>query len=355
MKKEMKKFFQDLVEAPSPSGFEQPAQEVYRNFVNEYADEVKTDVHGNVIAMKKGTGKLNFMVVGHADEIGLMVNYIDDNGFIRFLPVGGVDTGILPGLRVDVYGKDNKMYRGVIGKKPIHLLKPEERKNAAKLQDLWIDFGAKDKADAETKVEVGNVITYAKGMEMLNDDYVATKATDNKVGVYIVGALLKELANEKIAANIYSVSSVQEEVGLRGATTSAYNVNPDVAIAIDVTHATDYPGLNKGIDGDVSLGKGPCVSVGANINPKVFALIKQAAANIEVKIQIEAAPRGTGTDANAMQLSRGGVATGLISIPNRYMHTPSEIVSLSDIDESVKLIAEFVRLINDETNFIPGL
>ncbi|MCK4956441.1 MAG: M42 family peptidase, partial [Candidatus Cloacimonetes bacterium] len=196
MNKNMKQFFQDLVEAPSPSGFEQPAQEVYRNFVKEYADEVNTDVHGNVIAIKKGTGKLKFMVVGHADEIGLMVNYIDDNGFIRFLPIGGVDTGLLPGTRVDIYGKNNELFRGVIGRKPIHLLKPEERTKAAKLEDLWIDFGAKDKKDAQKKVEIGSQITFSKGMEMLSDNIVTTKATDNKAGVYIVGALLKELAKE---------------------------------------------------------------------------------------------------------------------------------------------------------------
>ncbi|MFO7896414.1 MAG: hypothetical protein R6U84_05750 [Candidatus Cloacimonadales bacterium] len=206
MNKEMKKFFQNLVEAPSPSGFEQPAQEVYRKFTAPYADEIKTDVHGNVIALKKGTGKLKFMVVGHADEIGLMVNYIDENGFIRFLPIGGVDTGLLPGSRVDIYGKENKLYRGVIGRKPIHVLKPDERSKATKIEDLWIDIGAKDKKDAETKVEIGSHITFSKGMEMLSKDIVTTKATDNKAGVYIVGALLKELGDEKIVPNIYMMT-----------------------------------------------------------------------------------------------------------------------------------------------------
>jgi endoglucanase len=355
MKDEMKRFFQDLVEAPSPSGFEQPAQEVYRNFVNEYADEVKTDVHGNVIALKKGTGNLRFMVVGHADEIGLMVNYIDDNGFIRFLPIGGIDIGLLPGSRVDIYGKDNKLYRGVIGRKPIHLLKPEERSKAAKLEDLWIDFGAKNKEDAMSKVSIGDQITFSKGMEMLSDDIVTTKSTDNKAGVYIVAAILKELANEEITANIYSVSAVQEEVGLRGSRTSAFGIDPHVGIAIDVTHATDYPGMNKALHGDICLGKGPAVSVGANINPKVFELLKKAAENAKIDIQIEAAPRATGTDANSIQVNRGGVAAGLISIPNRYMHTPNEVISLSDVDSSVKLLVEFIRLIDDNTDFIPSV
>ncbi len=189
VKKEWKKFFKDLVEAPSPSGFEQPAQEVYREFVKDIADEYKTDVHGNVIALKKGSGDLRFMIVGHADEIGLMVKYIDDNGFIRFTAIGGVDPSILPALKVKIYhGK--KVYRGVIGKKPIHLLKAEERGKAAKMEELWIDFGAKDKKDAEKMISVGDHITFDVGMEMLNSDFVTTKATDNKAGVFIAGAVL---------------------------------------------------------------------------------------------------------------------------------------------------------------------
>ena len=347
-----KKFFKDLVMAPSPSGFEQPAQEVYRNFVKEYADDIKTDVHGNVIALKKGTGKLRFMVSGHADEIGLMVNYIDDNGFIRFTSIGGVDASLLPGLRVNVY-HNKKVVRGIIGRKPIHLMSPEDRKSAPKMSDLWIDIGAKDKKAAEKRVCVGDHATFSPGLETLSGSIITTKATDNKVGVYIVGLLLKKLAGEKIAANVYSVSSVQEEVGLRGARTSAFGIDPHVGIAIDVTHATDYPGMNKNQLGDVALEKGPTIAVGANINPKVFELLKKAGDNAKVKYQIEAAPRGTGTDANAIQVNRSGVAAGLISIPNRYMHTPNEVISFKDLDGAVKLLSEFARLIDDNTDFIP--
>ena len=352
MDKDYKKFFQDLVLAPSPSGFEQPAQEAYRNYVKDLADEVKTDVHGNVIALKKGTGKLRFMVSGHADEIGLMIKYIDKEGFIRFSPIGGVDTTLLPGLRVNVY-HNKKVVRGVIGRKPIHLLPMAERGKAPKMSDLWIDIGAKDKKAAEKRVSIGDHITFSPGMETLSKDIITTKATDNKVGVFIVGAILKELENEKIAANIYSVSSVQEEIGLRGAITSAYGIDPHVGIAIDVTHATDYPGMNKNELGDVQMGLGPTVAVGANINPKVFELLKKAAGNAKVKYQIEAAPRGTGTDANAIQTTRAGVAAGLISIPNRYMHTPNEVISLKDLQSAVVLLAEFARLIDDNTDFIP--
>jgi tetrahedral aminopeptidase len=354
MEKTNKQFFKDLVLAPSPSGFEQPAQEIYRNFVKPYADDVKTDVHGNVIAFRKGSGNVRLMFSGHADEIGLMINYIDANGFLRFKPIGGIDAGILPGLRVNVYHKGKKL-RGVIGKKPIHLLKPEDRKHAAKISDLWIDIGAKDKKDAEKKVAIGDPVTFDMGMDTINGNIISTKATDNKVGVFVCGAVLKELHGEDISANIYSVSSVQEEIGLRGARTSAYGIDPHVGIAIDVTHATDYPGIDKNVHGDVKLNKGPAITVGANINPKVFELLKKAGDNAKLKYQIEAGPGGTGTDANAIQVTRAGVAAGLVSVPNRYMHTPSEIISLKDLDETAKLLAEFTRLINDETNFIPGI
>ncbi len=347
-----KKFFKDLVMAPSPSGFEQPAQEVYRNFVKEFADKVTTDVHGNVIAFRKGTGKLRFMVSGHADEVGLMVKYIDENGFVRFTAIGGVDASLLPGLRIDIY-HNKKVVRGIIGRKPIHLMNPEDRKNTPKLSDLWIDIGAKDKKAAEKKVCVGDYATYSPGLETLSGSIITTKATDNKAGVYVAGCLLKELSNEKIAVNVYSVSSVQEEVGLRGARTSAFGIDPQVGIAIDVTHATDYPGMNKNQLGDIALEKGPSISVGANINPKVFELLKKAGDQAKIKYQIEAAPRGTGTDANAIQVTRAGVAAGLISIPNRYMHTPNEVISLKDLDGAVKLLTEFVRLIDDSTDFIP--
>jgi endoglucanase len=352
MNQTMKKFFEELVEAPSPSGFEQAAQEVYRKFVKKYADKVETDVTGNVIALKQGSGKLRIMVVGHADEIGMMVNHIDENGYIHFLPIGGIDSSMLPGIRVNVYHGKN-VYRGVIGRKPIHLLRDDERNKSTKFSDLWIDIGAKDKKDAEKMVEVGDFITFSPGLENLNNELVTTKATDNKAGVYVAAALLHALRNSKTSANVYAVSSVQEEVGLRGARTSAYGIDPHVGIAIDVTHATDYPGMDKNRLGDVKCGKGPVISVGANINPKVFQLLKEAGKQAKVSYQVEAAPRATGTDANIIQVTRAGVATGVVSIPNRYMHTPNEIISTKDLDEAVKLLAKFVELIDDDTDFIP--
>ena len=355
MDKDLKNFFKDLVEAHSPSGFEQPAQEVYRNFVKKYADNVTTDVHGNVIALKKGTEKIKFMISGHADEIGLMINYIDDNGYLFFVSIGGVDASILPGLRVDIY-HNKKRLTGIIGKKPIHAISGDDANKPPKIEDLWIDIGAKDKKDAEKRVSIGDIVTFSKGMETLANNLVTTKATDNKVGVFVAGALLQELSKDKqLKANVYAVSTVQEEVGLRGATTSAFGIDPHVGIAVDVTIATDYPTLSKAKYGDISLNKGPAVAVGSNINPKVFELLKKAGDKGKIKYQIEPCPRATGTDANAIQKTKAGVATGLVSIPNRYMHTPIEVISLKDLEDAVKLIAGFVRMLSDTVDFTPGV
>ncbi len=354
MDKELKIFFRELVEAPSPSGFEEPAQEVYRKFVKKYSDEVKTDVHGNVIALRKGKGKLKLMVSGHADEIGFMVNFIDSDGFIYFRPIGGVDPSVLSGLKVDIYTSKGKV-RGVIGRKAIHMMEKEEKSKTPKLKDLWIDIGAKDKKQAESIVSVGDPITFQLGMEEMRNDLVLTKATDNKAGVFATGALLKYLEKEKISVNLFCVSSVQEELGLRGARTSAFGIAPDLGLAFDVTIATDHPTTEKKKYGDISLNKGPVIARGANINSVVFDMLIETGKKNNIDYQIEAAPRATGTDANAMQLNRSGVATGLISFPNRYMHTPIEIVSLADIENAVKLAGEFVKKLNDKIDFTPRL
>ena len=219
--------------------------------------------------------------------------------------------------------------------------------------ELWIDIAAKDKKDAEKRVSVGDVVTFSPGMEVLHKDIITTKATDNKAGVFVAAAVLEDLKDEKIEANIYAVSSVQEELGLRGARTSAYGIDPHVGIAVDVTFATDYPTSNKKISGDVKVGHGPAIAIGGNINPKVLEIIKESADALKIKYQPEAAPRATGTDANAIQVTRAGVATGLVSIPNRYMHTPNEVISLNDLEDAVKILAEFARKINDKTDFIP--
>jgi len=352
MDKDLKEFFKKLVEAPSPSGFEQPAQEVYRNFVGDFADEVRTDVHGNVTAFKKGKGKYKMMVSGHADEVGFMVKYIDDEGYIYFSTIDGIDFSLLPGLKVDIHSKD-AVIRGVIGRKAIHMMERNERDKPVKREDLWIDIGAKDKKEAEKMVSIGDPITYQAGVEELPNDLVLTKATDNKAGVFAIGALLKYLRDTEISVNLYCVSSVQEELGSRGARTSAYGINPDIGLAFDVTTATDHPKTDKKKYGDIALNKGPVISRGANINPIIFNLLIETAKENNINYQISGDPRGTGTDANIMQLTRSGVATGLVSFPNRYMHTPVEIVSYRDLENAIKLGYEFIKKLNDSIDFTP--
>jgi len=347
------RFLKDLVEAPSPSGFEQPAQEVYRNYVKAFSDKVTTDVTGNVIAYKKGKGKVRLMLVAHADEIGMMVKYIDENGFIYFNAIGNIDPSLLPGLKLDIYHNGEKI-RGVVGKKPIHAIKQDDDMHCApKLEELWIDIGAKNQKEANKKVAIGDFITFDKGLEKLSSHLITTKGTDNKVGVFVVGEVLKALAGQKIDANLYAATTVQEELGFRGAITSAFNIDPQIGIAIDVCLATDHPGISKAKYGECGLGKGPTLAVGANINPRVLELLKKAAGKAGVTYQIEAIASNTKTDAKAIQTTKSGVATGLVSIPNRYMHTPVEVISLKDLEGAVKILTEFVKQINDKTNLIP--
>jgi tetrahedral aminopeptidase len=352
MDKTLRAFLKDLIDAPGPSGFEQPVQEVFRRFVKPYADEIRTDVHGNVIARKKGSGKLRVIVEGHADEIGMMVNYITDEGFLYVRPIGGIDTAVLPALRVDIH-HEGKVVRGVVGRPPIHVLEASDREKLPKFDGLWIDIGASKKKDAEKRVSIGDVITFGTGFETLNDDIVIARASDNKCGVFVAGAVLKALAGKKIPAEVYAVSAVQEEIGSRGARTSAFGIEPHAAIVIDMTFTSDIPDANKKKLGECSLGKGPSVAIGASINPVVLDRLKKAAKSDKIPCQIEVCPGDSGTDTDMIQYCRTGVATGLISIPNRYMHSPSEVFSLNDLENTVKLVTRFLLDLDDKVDFTP--
>jgi len=302
----------------------------------------------------RGPDRPRVMLAGHVDEIGLMVRYIDDQGFLYFAPIGGVDAHLLPGQRVWVHGRAGPVL-GVIGRKPIHLLEQEERTKVAKIKDLAVDIGAKDREAAEARVAVGDPMTFAVGMERLGDDRVVSRGLDDKMGSFVVAEVLRRVAGHRadLRCSVYGVSTVQEEVGLRGARTSAFGIDPDVGICVEVTFASDHPGVDKKSVGDIQVGKGPVLSRGANINPRVFELLREAAREEEIDVQVEAAPRATGTDANVMQLSRSGVATGLVQVPLRYMHTPSEVLSLSDLEGAVRLLAAFLLKVGPETDWIP--
>jgi len=352
LRKESYDFLKALQETPSPSGFEQPVQRIVRKRMKPFAGSIETDVHGNVIVGLNPKGSPRVMLAGHCDQIGLMVNYIDDNGYIFVLPIGGIDPTVLPGSRVVVHTKHGPI-DAVIGRKPVHVLKPEERGVKLELRELWVDIGAKNKKETEQVVSIGDPITFRLEMVHLGNDLVTSPAFDNKCGTFVVMEALRLCSIKRIKCALFAVSTVQEEVGLRGARTSCYGVDPQVGIAVDVTHATDYPDIDKRINGDIKIGGGPVISTGANINPPLESLLVKTAKARRISFQMEAAPGGTGTDANAIQLSRSGVATALVSIPNRYMHTPVEVVSLSDLEAAARLIAETVASINGRTNFIP--
>jgi putative aminopeptidase FrvX len=348
-------FLKSMLTTPSVTGFEQPVARIVRKRMQPFSDKITTDLHGNTIVALNPGGSPRVMLAGHIDQIGLMVKYVNDEGFIYFGAVGGVDLAVLPGSKLTIHGTHGPV-DGVIGRKPIHLMKAEER-NGAKLeiQDLWIDIGAKDKAAALEKVSVGDIVTYALGVTKLGDDFIAGAGMDDKVGAFVVMEALR-ICHEKRASlkcALFSVATVQEEIGLRGAHTSSFGVDPTVGIAVDVTHATDNPGADKKQVGEAALGKGPTISFGANINPMVAQLMVEAGKSHDLPYQRQAAPGATGTDANAMQLARAGVATGLIGIPNRYMHTQVEVVSLTDLENSAALLAETILKIGPDTDFIP--
>lgn len=352
MERESLDFLRKFINSVSPSGFEEEAREIWKTRTKKFADKVFSDVHGNAIGILNEKGKPRVMLAGHMDEIGYMVKYISKDGYLFFSLIGGFDLHLLPGERVWVKTKKGKIL-GVIGRPPVHTLKEEQRKKVAELSDLFIDIGAKDKAEAEKLVRIGDPAVPAVEFDVLNRDKVIARGFDDKGGAFIVSEVLRLLSTKKPKASVHGVATVQEEIGLRGATTSAFRVAPDVGIAIDVTFASDYPKASGDDQRDIRIGKGPVISRGPNINPKVFELLVETAEKNKIPYQIEAAPRGTGTDANAIQLTREGVATGLVSIPNRYMHSPIELISLNDLESIVKLLAGFIMRIDEKTNFIP--
>ena len=347
-------FLRKLIASPSPSGFEQPVQQIIREEVRRYADEVRTDVHGNVIATLHADGKPRIMLTAHCDEIGLLVRYIDEQGFLYFGSIGGLDPVTLLGERVQIHTK-NGIVLGVIGRQPIHLLHGEERNKAPRLSDMWIDIGASGKEEAEKLVPIESVVTRAVQLEQLHGDLVVSRALDNKSGIFAIVEAMQRLhgQREKLKASVVFVSAVQEEIGSRGARTSAYEVDPLIAIAVDVTFASDYPQTSKYELGDVKLNGGPGITTGGFVNPRVHDLLVAAAHEAGIAYQFDPQGGATGTDIDAIQVARGGVATGLLNIPCRYMHTGSEIVSLKDIDDTAELMTRFVLSVDEKTNVIP--
>ncbi|MDB6128148.1 MAG: peptidase [Verrucomicrobia bacterium] len=337
-------FLTELLHARSPSGYESEAHAVFDRHVKPAADEYANDALGNRIATLNPAGDPVLMLAGHLDELGLIITYVNKDGFIYFDTIGGHDRTVISGRRVIIQTAGGPV-RGVTGKRAIHLMDEGDRKKVPEIHEIWIDIGAKTKKEALERIAIGDPATYDHEFELFHGSIGAARAFDNKVGAYVVGETLIRLSREKkkLAAKVVSVGTSQEEIGVRGATTSAYAVNPHIAVAVDVGHATDHPDCDNRRYGETKLGGGPILCRGANINPKVFARLLAAAKKAKIPYQLEADPRPTGTDARAIQMGRGGVATGLVSIPLRYMHTPSEVVDLEDVERCVKLLVEFAK------------
>lgn len=345
-------FLKRLLSSPSPSGYERPIQNVVREYVQSFADEVKTDVHGNVVMTKNSGGSLRLMFAGHCDQIGLIVTQIDDQGFIYTQPIGGWDAQQLIGQRMVIWTETGPV-SAVISRKPIHLLTDEERKQVVKLEDIWLDIGAKDKADAASVVRIGDPVTLQLGYQDLRNGLANAPGMDNRTGLWVVVEGLRRASLKQLSCALYAVSTVQEEIGLRGAKTSAFGIDPHVGIAVDVTHATDCPKIDKRQQGEIGLGKGPVIFRGPNMNPVVTRRLMDICGQHQIPFQISATGRATPNDANMLQICRAGVATGLVSIPNRYMHSAVETISLDDLDHAADLLAAFAAELTSSDDFTP--
>jgi tetrahedral aminopeptidase len=352
-------FLADLLATPSVSGTEQRAARVVRQWLEPHVDEVRTDVHGNTFFVLNPQGAPRVMLAAHIDQIGFMVNYINDQGYLYLVPVGGIDMAVVPGSRITIHSAKGAV-PGVIGRKAIHLMKADERDGAKKfdLTELHVDIGAKGRKEAAARVQVGDTATFQLGVEKLGSDLITAHAMDDRVGVWVMAEALRLIAidkskRHKLKAGVFGVATVQEEIGLRGALTAANGLEPQVGIAIDVCHAIDTPGVEEKAFGSIKMGRGPTLSYGPNINGPLNAILEKAAQSAKVKFQREANPRATGTDANTMQISKAGVATALIGLPCRYMHTQVEVVSQADLTNAARLLAEALLQLNSGTRFIP--
>lgn len=349
-----KKFFRNLITAPGPSGFEQAPSKIWREAATSWADGVDWDNLGNSYAYVNGTSGSEYAVVieGHIDEIGFIITHIDEQGFVWFDKIGGWDDQVVVGQRIVIAGPEGDV-NGVIGKKAAHLLTPADREKPTKMKEMWIDIGAKNREEALKHVSIGDPAVIAGEPVDLTDDLWASRSMDNRTGAYVAYRATQILAENRPAVNVIGVAATQEEIGLVGATTLSWHVKPQVAIAIDVTHATDYPGADKKSDGEIALGGGPVLGRGSSVTPTVFAGLRDAAKRLEINAPVQASGLRTGTDADNIIRSGANIAVGLISIPNRYMHSPSEVVSLQDLESAAQVIAEFVRTITPESDFRP--
>jgi putative aminopeptidase FrvX len=354
MTPESLRFLKKLLDTPGPSSFEAAPARVWRAEAESFADSVHADVAGNSFAALEAQTGPRLMLAGHIDEIGVMVTHIDDEGYLSFDGIGGWDHQVFVGQRVILLGRTGPV-SGVVGKKAIHLMEREEREKVSKVEDLWIDVGAANRAEAETRIRIGDPGVLAAGVLEFPNGRLVSRSIDNRIGAFVVLEALRLLSGQRPQAAVTAVATTREEIAATGggARSSANRLEPDVALVVDVTHATDYPGIEKRKHGDYRLGGGPAISRGASVSELVFELLVETAESESIPYTIEAASRDTHTDAEAIFNAHRGVATGLVSVPNRYMHSPNEMVALDDLDRTSRLLAAFARKLRPDTSFVP--
>jgi endoglucanase len=345
-------FLRTLVNTPSPTGHEVRGQRVWLDYAKQFSDETFSDAYGNCVAVLNKGGSPRIMLAAHADEIAMAVNYIDDNGFIYVRKMGGIDAAITKAQRVVIHTR-NGAVKGVVGNVAPHLTKMEGDPKPPKIHDLFIDIGVSSRKEAEKLVRVGDPITLTDEFDVLRGDLVVARAFDNRIGTFAVAEALRLLkeSNTKSTAEVCAVSNVQEEVGLLGARQIAYSLKPDIALVVDVTHATDYPTVSKAQHGDTKVGDGPAITHGGCNHPEVVARLEAVAKSKKIPLQHEAMSATSGTDTDVIFWTRGGIASALISLPNRYMHSPVEVVSLKDLEMIPQLMAAFVQSLKKGEQF----
>lgn len=355
MNKDSLEFLKELLNTPGPSGFETAPARVWRERASSFAETVDHDTSGNSVAAIKTDLKPRVMFAGHIDEIGLMIHHIDDNGFLYFSTIGGWDSQVFVGQRVIIMAKTGHVY-GVIGKKAVHLIKPDDRESASSTTDLWIDIGAISGTAAKKKVRIGDPAVLASESLQLPNRRLVSRSIDNRIGAYTVLEALRIAKRFKLSAGVFAVATAREEIAWTGggALPGANIIDPTVAIVVDVTHATDHPTVEAKEFGEVKLGKGPVLSRGSAAHPVVFDLLVKVAEAEKIPYQLAASPGETGTDADAIHTAGRGIPTGIVSIPNRYMHSPNEMIDLGDVEKATKLLAAFAKRVTYKTDFRPG-
>src|SRR3989475_10155694 len=348
-------FLKKLLDTPGPSGFELAPARVWRDEVKSFADDVRADVHGNSVAAVNPKGKPGLMFAGHIDEIGVQITHIDEEGFLYFSGIGGWDSRVLVGQRVLLLGREGPVH-GVVGKKAIHHLKKEDLDRVTKVIDLWIDIGAANRDEAASRIRIGDAGVIDSRVEEYPNNRIVSRSLDNRIGAFVAAEALRRLASQRPKhAAVFAVASTREESAWTrsGARTRAIGIEPDVALAIDATHATDHPGADKKHSGEHKVGGGVVLTRGSSVSPLVFDLLVECAVQAKLPYTIQVAPRETGTDADAIYNAMRGIPTGLVSVPNRYMHSPNEMVALQDLDRAAELLAAFARRLEPGIDFIP--